>query len=217
MVASKGHTPFYLFLFSLATQLLLSCDLTATFLLLSCDLAAWLPRQAVCVDRQARLFYLQTTWTPINNRQSVLPGLYSIAMKFFAVFTFILECSASLAVLPSYSLAIRNNAVTQDEIIDNYFNLGLTATEITLFLVSVHGIGISLRQLKRILRRLKCTRRRRRIHVVSRQCNLTRRLTWPTQVERQLIRKKVARKSQLSRKKVASHKKVATKSQESSS
>ena len=76
-------------------------------------------------------------------------------MKFFAVFTFTLVCSTSLAVLPSYSPVIRNNAVIRDEIIKNYFNLGLTAPEI----VSVHGIGISLRQLKRTLRRLACTRR----------------------------------------------------------
>jgi len=47
-----------------------------------------------------------------------------------------------------------------DEIIENYFNLGLTAPEIALFLASVHGVGISLRQLKRILRRLGSTRRR---------------------------------------------------------
>ena len=64
-------------------------------------------------------------------------------MKFFAVFTFILMPSTSLAVLPSYFPAIRNNAVMRDEIIKNYFNLGLTAPEIALFLVSVHGIGIS--------------------------------------------------------------------------
>jgi len=50
----------------------------------------------------------------------------------------------------------------RDEIIKNYFNLGLTAPEIALFLISVHGIGILLRQLKRILRRLGSTRRRRR-------------------------------------------------------
>ena len=55
-----------------------------------------------------------------------------------------------------------DNAVMRDEIIENYFSLGLTAPEIALFLVSVHGIGISLRQLKRILRRLGCTRRWRR-------------------------------------------------------
>lgn len=59
-------------------------------------------------------------------------------MKLFSVFTFILVCSTSLAVLPSYSPAIRNNAVMRDEIIVNYFNLGLTAPEIALFLVSVH-------------------------------------------------------------------------------
>ena len=75
-------------------------------------------------------------------------------MKFFAVFTFILVCSTSLPVLPSYSPAVRNNAVMRDEIIENYFGLGLTVPEIALFLVSVHGIGISLGQLKRILRRL---------------------------------------------------------------
>ena len=63
-------------------------------------------------------------------------------------------------MLPSYSPAIRNNAIMRDEIIENYFNLGLTAPEIALFLISVRGIGISLRQLKRILRRLGCTRRR---------------------------------------------------------
>lgn len=91
-----------------------------------------------------------------------MPWLYSIAMKFFAVFTFIMVCSTSLAVLPSYSPAIRNNAIMRDEIIENYLSLGLTAPEIALFLVSVHGIGISLRQLKRILRRLGCTRRWRR-------------------------------------------------------
>ena len=71
-------------------------------------------------------------------------------------------CSTSLAVLPSYSPAIRNNTVMRDEIIENYFSLGLTAPEIALFLIGVHGIGISLRQLKRILRRLGCARRRRR-------------------------------------------------------
>ena len=65
-------------------------------------------------------------------------------MKFFTVFTLITVCSTSLAVLPPYSPAIRNNAVLRDEIIEKYFNLGLTAPEIALFLVRVHGIGISL-------------------------------------------------------------------------
>ena len=41
----------------------------------------------------------------------------------------------------------------RDEITENYFNIGFTVPEIALFLVSVHGIGISLRQLRSILRR----------------------------------------------------------------
>ena len=81
-------------------------------------------------------------------------------MKFITIFVLVVICTASTAVLPNYSPAIRNNALTREEIIDNYFNLGLTASEIALFLVSVHGIRISLRHLKRILRQLGCTRRR---------------------------------------------------------
>ena len=67
-----------------------------------------------------------------------------MAVKLFAVFTFILVCPTSLTVLPSYSPSIRNNAaVMRDERIENYFNFGINATEIALFLASVHGIGIS--------------------------------------------------------------------------
>ena len=96
------------------------------------------------------------------------------AMKFLSIFIFILVCSTSMAVLPTYSPAIGDNRRTRDEIIENYFNLGLTAPEIALFLVSVHGIVISLRHLKRILRRLGCT--------------------WLSWVTGQLSHKKVARK-----------------------
>ena len=81
-------------------------------------------------------------------------------MKFITIFVLVVICTASTAVLPNYSPAIRNNALTREEIIENYFNLGLTASEIALFLVSVHGIRISRRHLKRILRQLGCTRRR---------------------------------------------------------
>ena len=65
--------------------------------------------------------------------------------------------------------AIGDNARMRDKIIENYFNLGLTAPEIALFLVSVHGIGISLRYLKRILRRLGCTRRQHQSDLVDRR------------------------------------------------
>ena len=68
-----------------------------------------------------------------------------MAMKLFAVFTFILVCPTSLTVLPFYSPSIRNNAaVMRDERIENYFNIGLSATEIALFLASVHGVSGSL-------------------------------------------------------------------------
>ena len=100
-------------------------------------------------------------------------------------------CSTSAAVLPAYSPAIGDNARMRDKIIENYFNLGLTAPEIALFLVSVHGVGISLRHLKRILRQLGCISQHQsdlveadlrffllRVHVVyvsqeCRSCSLT--------------------------------------------
>lgn len=47
----------------------------------------------------------------------------------------------------------------RDELIDRYFHLGLQHVEIVAFLTLVHGIKISLRQLKRILQR-KALRRR---------------------------------------------------------
>ena len=81
------------------------------------------------------------------------------------------------AVLPAYSPALGYNARMRDDIIENYFNLGLTAPEIALFLVSVHGIGISLRQTQTACR-----------------------FTWISWVTGQLSRKKVASKSQESRK-----------------
>ncbi|KAJ7349519.1 hypothetical protein OS493_038853, partial [Desmophyllum pertusum] len=50
-------------------------------------------------------------------------------MKFVAIFVLVVLCTASTAVLPNYSPAIRNNALMREEIIQNYFNLGLTASE----------------------------------------------------------------------------------------
>ena len=83
-------------------------------------------------------------------------------MKFITVLFLALMCSSSSAVLPNYSPAIQGTARTRDELIQDYFNLGLTAPEITSFLVCVHGIQISLRHLKRVLKRQGCTRRRNR-------------------------------------------------------
>ena len=79
----------------------------------------------------------------------------SLTVLLAAIFT------TSKAVVPNYSPAIGGNAAfARDEVIQTYFNLGFKAQEIVLFLVSVYGIRISLRHLKRILRRLGCSRRR---------------------------------------------------------
>ena len=69
-------------------------------------------------------------------------------------------CTTSRAVVPDYLPAISDNTLSRDEVIKTYFNLGFKAQEIVLFLVSVHGIRVSLRHLKRILKRLGCRRRR---------------------------------------------------------
>ena len=81
-------------------------------------------------------------------------------MGFIIVLLLALKWSCTSAVLPNYSPAVRDDVQTRDEIIRDYFDLGLTAPEIALFLACMHGIQTSLRQLKRILRRLGCTRRR---------------------------------------------------------
>ncbi|XP_068750938.1 uncharacterized protein [Montipora capricornis] len=76
------------------------------------------------------------------------------------ILIFFVLCSSSKAVLPRYLPAIGNSALNREDIILNYFNFGFATSEIALFLASVHGLCISLRHLKRILRRLGCTRRR---------------------------------------------------------
>jgi predicted AAA+ superfamily ATPase len=45
------------------------------------------------------------------------------------------------------------------ELIERYFKLGLKYKEICLFLLSLHGIEISVRHLKRILRQRQLARR----------------------------------------------------------
>ena len=81
-------------------------------------------------------------------------------MVFITVFFFFLMYSSSSAVFLNYSPALQDTARTRDELIQDCFHLGLTAPEIISFLVCVHGIQIGLRHLKRVLKRLGCTRRR---------------------------------------------------------
>lgn len=63
------------------------------------------------------------------------------------------------AVLPDYSPSFQREGLTRDELIVKYFYLGLTAPEILLYLANIHGISLSLRQLRRVLNRLGCNRR----------------------------------------------------------
>ena len=79
-------------------------------------------------------------------------------MVFVYIVFFALICSAT-AVMPNYSPAIQADRLSRDEIIEEYFPLGLSNAEILGFIVNFHGICLSLRQLKRILRRRKCKRR----------------------------------------------------------
>lgn len=81
-------------------------------------------------------------------------------MKISLILLLAAICTTSRAVVPDYLPAISDNTLSRDEVIKTYFNLGFKAQEIVLFLVSVHGIRVSLRHLKRILKRLGCRRRR---------------------------------------------------------
>ena len=57
-------------------------------------------------------------------------------------------------------LPVYDENVERDELIETYFHLGLKYKEILLFLIDVHGVEISIRQLKRILKQRGLGRRR---------------------------------------------------------
>ena len=65
-------------------------------------------------------------------------------------------CVISTGYIPA--LGERGNA-NRDELIERYFHLGLQQVEIVAFLTLVHGIRISLRQLKRIVQNKGLRRR----------------------------------------------------------
>ena len=54
--------------------------------------------------------------------------------------------------LPNYIPTLQVNPGGRNDIIESYFRLGLHYTEILLYLMLFHGITLSLRQLKRILK-----------------------------------------------------------------
>ena len=84
---------------------------------------------------------------------SLCVSLLRLAVGFCSVYSV-------LAVLPPYNPALQSGVLERNDLIENYFHLGLTAaTEILMFLLMVHGINLSRRQLKRILQRRGSRRR----------------------------------------------------------
>ena len=83
-----------------------------------------------------------------------------VTMEICSIFFLAAICTTSWAVLPDCLPATRGHAISQDEVIESYFNLGFTAQEIVLFLANVHCMYISLRHLKKVVMRLGCRRRR---------------------------------------------------------
>ena len=64
------------------------------------------------------------------------------------------------AVLPNYVPALQNTHVERDILIEYYFHMEIGYSEILLFLGLMHGCFLSIRQLKRVLKRRGMGRRR---------------------------------------------------------
>ena len=77
----------------------------------------------------------------------------------FLLFLLLISFSTCTGVLPTYTPLLN---VERGDLIERYFHLGLGYSEILLFLGSLHGCFLSLRQLKRILKQQGLGRRRNR-------------------------------------------------------
>jgi len=87
------------------------------------------------------------------------PIQIQMAVEFrIAVFATILVVVDS--VLPYIPALVTNRNYDRDQLVEQYFNLGLNYSEILAFLCVIHGIQLSLRQLKRLLFKKRLTRRK---------------------------------------------------------
>ena len=74
-------------------------------------------------------------------------------------------CLVCLSIYPFYCHSVTPHESMEGEIqtreilLRKYFNLGFSYMEILLFLSKFHGIMLSLRQLKRLLRAMRLRRR----------------------------------------------------------
>jgi len=83
------------------------------------------------------------------------------AFAVLPILTFVLKVSTYDGVrLANYIPTLQGYLAGRDDLIESYFHLGLEHTEISLFLVFSHGINLSLKQLKRILKAIALTQRR---------------------------------------------------------
>ena len=66
-------------------------------------------------------------------------------MGFILLVSLALNLSCTSAMLPNYSPAVRGDLQTRDEIIRDYFDLGLTAPEIASFLAGSPNLESGIR------------------------------------------------------------------------
>ena len=92
-----------------------------------------------------------------GNAQMASLTAFIIAGTFFLL----LHPSSCQGVLPNYFPSALESSDNRDDLIATYFGLGLAYTEILSSLARFHGVCISLRQLKRVLRSTGLCRRKR--------------------------------------------------------
>ena len=100
---------------------------------------------------------MMQAFTPLSGSVSNICGCNfkdrKLAAFVLSLVLFFSSFEAVNAVLPSYLRALGVAYNGRDSLVQQYFDLGLNYVEIISFLLLVHGTSLSLRQLKRILRR----------------------------------------------------------------
>ena len=86
--------------------------------------------------------------------------LFFIYINMICVIEFLAHTVVVQCVLPTY-VPNRQENHERDDLIVKYFRLGMKYTEILMYLASLHGIQLSLRQLKRIVAKRGLFRRKK--------------------------------------------------------
>ena len=80
----------------------------------------------------------------------------------YVLFVSLLFADITDCVLPAYIPVLANTGnLGRSDLIESYYRLGFSYKEILLFLAVSHGIHLSLRHLKRLLRGLGLTKRKK--------------------------------------------------------